>query len=170
MATLMDHAKQDSRASDTATITINAAFMQEIKEASDELWQLLRMVRHLCDQPISIRMHAKRTVDMLEQVVDQLALSFSLEGYYGYFEDPADVDPRLSERATKLRDEHEMMYLDMCGIVDRAERLLDQHRWASLTRHVALRFPAFYEQLKAHEAREEALMWEAFGDDIGVGD
>lgn len=142
----------------TTPVTINAAFMQEIKEGSEELWQLLREIRHLRSHPLSIRLHPRRSVMLLQQLQDQLGLYFTLEEYYGYFENPAVADSFLSEQASALRDQHQAMYLDICAIVDRAERLLDQRRLASLTHHIAIRVDAFYEQLQAHEAAEQNLL------------
>jgi len=153
-----------------SAITINVAFLQEIKEASEELWKLLGKIQELRARPISIHMHPRQVVDLLEQLQDQLALYFTLEEYYGYFEDPVEVDPRLSERAHALRMEHQTLYLEICAIVERAERLLDQRKLASLTRHIVLRFGAFNEQLRAHEAHEDELILESLEDDIGVGD
>jgi len=153
-----------------STLTVNVAFLREIKEASEELWQLLDNLKSLRMRPISIHMHPRHAVELLEQLQDQLALYFTLEEYYGYFKDPMEVDPRLSERADALRTEHQTLYLDLCGIVDRAERLLDQRKLASLTRHIVLRFGAFHEQLKSHETREDELIIESLDDDIGVGD
>lgn len=163
---------KDSAATTTtaAQVTINSAFMQEIKEASGELWALIDKAGELRSHPWLIRDHPKHAVDLLAQLQDQLALYFSLEEYYGYFEGPASVEPRFSERAAALREEHCTIYLDMCSIIDRAETLLDQDRLASLTRYIIVRLDAFCAQLKAHETREQDLLLEAFDDDIGVGD
>ncbi len=141
-----------------AAVTINAAFLREIKEGSGELWQLVQRLRELCSHPISIHLHPKQAVELLEQLQDQLALYFSLEEYYGYFDDPISVAPWFSQRADTLRTEHQTLYLDLGAIVERAERMLDQKRIAALTRHIVLRFGAFCEQLKAHEQREEELI------------
>lgn len=148
-----------------APITINSAFMQEIKEASGELWALLDKLSDLRTRPWLIRDHPKRAVDLLARLQDQLALYFTLEEHYGYFESPASVDPQISEEAAALREEHATLYLDICAILDRAERLLDQHRLASLTRHMVVRVEAFCAQLKAHESREQAMLLEVLNDD-----
>lgn len=145
-------------------VTVNAAFMREIKEASEELWQSLHEMTYLCSHPLSIRMHPKRSVELLEELQDQLGMYFTLEEYYGYFEGPASVDLHFSDRVSALRAQHQTMYLDICAIVDRAERLLDQRRLASLTHHIAVRVAAFYEQLMAHEADEQNLLLGANGE------
>lgn len=159
-----------AKAVPVASVTINSAFMQEIKEASGELWALIDKVDEMRSHPWLICDHPRHAVDLVSQLQDQLALYFSLEEYYGYFEGPASVEPRFSERAGALREEHRTLYLDMCSIIDRAERLVDEDRLASLTRHIVVRLDAFCAQLKAHETREQDMLLEAFDDDIGVGD
>src|SRR5262249_12337308 len=37
----------------TRTVTVNAAFLQEIKEVNQELWQRLEEMRHRCQRPIA---------------------------------------------------------------------------------------------------------------------
>jgi hypothetical protein len=162
--TSMKATRRASRGLAKPLITVNAAFMHEIKEASGELWQILGELTNLCSHPLSTRLHPQRAVELLQQLQDQLGLYFTLEEYYGYFESPAFVDPRFSERASALRAQHQSMYLDICAIVDRAERLLDQRRFASLTHHIAVRVDSFYEQLKAHEAAEQNLLQSANGE------
>ena len=150
-----------------ARVTINSAFMQEIKEASGELWALLDRLAEFGSHPWLVRDHPKFAVDLVAQLQDQLALYFSLEEHYGYFEGPASVEPQFSEQATSLREEHRTMYLDICAILDRAERLLDQHRLASLTQHIVVRLDAFCAQLKAHEKREQEMLLKVLDDGRG---
>ena len=143
----------------TATpLTVNAAFMQEIKEASEELWLLMRKLRHLCSHPQTICLHPRVAVALLQQLQDEIGLYFTLEEYYGYFESPAFVDPELDAQASDLRAQHQAIYVDLCAIVDRAERLLDERQLDALTRHIAVRVDAFFEQLKAHERNEQELL------------
>lgn len=149
---------EPAQSQSTSAVTINAAFLREIKEGSGELWQLVQRLRDLCSRPFSIHLHPKQAVELLEQLQDQLALYFSLEEYYGYFDDPISVAPWFGRQADSLRTEHQALYLDLGAIVERAERMLDQKRIAALTRHIVLRFGAFCEQLKAHEQREEELI------------
>src|SRR5262245_61954266 len=89
----------------TGTVTVNAAFLQEIKEVNQELWSLLADLRHRCQRPIAPG-HCRLLIDKLCQLRDQLALHFSLEEAYGYFEDPVEVAPQLSRQAEMLRSEH----------------------------------------------------------------
>src|SRR4051794_20392387 len=59
----------------TGTVTVNAAFLQEIKEVNQELWSLLADLRHRCQRPIAPS-QCRLLIDKLCQLRDQLALHF----------------------------------------------------------------------------------------------
>jgi hypothetical protein len=153
----------------TGTVTVNAAFMQEIKEVNQELWTLLRELRHRCQRPIAPA-QGRHLIDKLCQLRDQLALHFSLEEAYGYFDDPVDVAPQLSRQAEHLRGEHKELYTDLCDLVDRSERMFYDEQYAQLALWIGPEFLAFDERLREHEDRESELIMDAYTGDIGVGD
>jgi hypothetical protein len=153
-----------------SNVTINAAFLQDIKEANEQLWRLLHDLHEQCKTPFTIQIHPRRVVILIKHLLDQLAMHFSLEEAFGYFDDPISIAPHLCTRADELRADHQVLFLDLCAIVDQAESLLDHHQYRELTQLFVMRFDSFYEQLKAHEAAENDLMLEALDDDIGVGD
>jgi hypothetical protein len=153
----------------TGTVTVNAAFLQEIKEVNQELWSLLSELRHRCQRPLAPS-QCRLLIDKLCQLRDQLALHFALEEAYGYFEDPVYVAPRLSRQAEQLRDEHKGLYLDLCELVDRAERMFYDEQHAALALWIGPEFLEFDARLRDHESRENELIFEAYDEDIGVGD
>lgn len=153
----------------TGTVTVNAAFLEEIKEVNTELWQLLCDLSHRCQRPIAPG-SCRTLIDKLCQFRDQLALHFALEEAYGYFEDPVDVAPQLSRQADQLRAEHKGLYLDVCDLVDRAERMFYDEQHAALALWIGPEFLAFERKLREHEEREKELICEAYDSDIGVGD
>ena len=153
----------------TSTVTVNAAFLQEIKEVNQELWQLLADLRHRCQRPIAPG-SCRTLVDKLCELRDQLALHFALEEAYGYFEDPVDVAPQLCRAANALRSEHQQLYGQLSSIVDRAERLFYDDRPAALAVWLGPEFLDFDARLRQHEERENDLILEAYDGDIGVGE
>lgn len=153
----------------TGTVTINAAFLQEIKEVHQELWALLAELRHRCQRPIAPGA-CRLLLDRLGLLRDQLALHFSLEEAYGYFQDPVDVAPRLCQQAEQLRNEHRGLYLDFCDLIERAERMFYDEQPAALALWIGPEFLAFDERLRRHEERENELITEAYQADLGVGD
>jgi len=154
----------------THTVTVNAAFLQEIKQDNVELRDLLQTIsgRLLRRRPrVS---DARDLVELLVRLRDQLAMHFALEEAFGYFENAVDIAPRLCERAAELRTEHDLFFRDICGMCEQAEQLLYHEASPRTLRQVATRYAAFYDGLQQHEARENELIMEAFDDDIGVGD
>lgn len=151
----------------TGTITVNAAFLQEIKEVNQELWQLLAAVRVRCSAHALSSHQTHGMVVLLQELRDQLALHFALEEAYGYFEEPCDAAPQLCERADLLRAEHKDLYLDLCQIADQAEAFLTAREHALLAQWLPPRFQSFDIRLKRHESRENALIMDAYDCDLG---
>jgi hypothetical protein len=152
----------------TATLTVNGAFLQEIKEASGELWQLLARVRRLCHWPISTRASAKLLVESLRQLLDEIGTYFTLEEAYGYFDDPLHVTPPLSRRAHDLRNQHRRLYRELGDIVEQAEQYLYDRKLSNLTTFTASRFDTFYQQFQDHEASEGELILQVYCHHVGA--
>src|SRR2546423_8419932 len=153
----------------TGTVTVNAAFLKEIKEIKRELWPLLAVLRLRGQRPFAPG-QCRLLIDKLCQFRDQLALHFSLEEAYGYFEGPLDVAPRLCGEAERLRAEHKELYMDFCDLIERAERMFYDEQHAALALWIGPEFLQFNQRLRGHEQRENELIMDAYDGDIGVGD
>ncbi len=154
----------------TATVTVNAAFLQEIKDVHQELWRAFTELQGICHDAQQIHERPRDVVELLIQLRDQLALHFSLEEAYGYFDDPIRVAPHLSESAKRLRDEHEVLYGTFATLTEDME---ERHRSGELPKssdELVERFSRYYTEMQSHEARENELILRAYDDDIGVGD
>jgi hypothetical protein len=152
-----------------STVTVNAAFLQEIKEVNQELWQLLANLREVCSSAMMVRQHTAQLVDMLTELRDQLALHFALEEAFGYFEDPVYAPHFLAERASQLRSEHRRLYLHSNRLADEAEQLQFEGNFAEIVTLIPLRFADLDRELLDHESRENELIMNQF-DELGVGD
>ena len=104
------------------TITVNAAFLREVKEDNAHLRELLTAVANVLAEPLPRRIRPKALAELLGRLRDQLATHFSLEEFFGYFDDALDVAPHLSERADVLRAEHGELFMQLCGIVEQCEK------------------------------------------------
>src|SRR6185295_2152678 len=111
--------------------TVNPAFLQEIKEVNQELWESFADLRHRCSRPLGPGM-CRHLVDWLSELRDQLALHFALEEAYGYFDEPLEVAPQLGEKAERLRGEHRDLYSEFSDLVDRAEKMFFAGQLAAL--------------------------------------
>lgn len=154
----------------TRTVTVNAAFLREIKEDNRELKELLDWgVEHLRPgRPPELP--PSRVARTLGRLCDRLAMHFALEEAYGYFEDALDTAPRLSERADQLRCQHSTLFEMARQLADNADQLLHDRAPAARFVGVANAFVEFHAAFRQHEAEEEALMLDAFNNDIGCGD
>jgi hypothetical protein len=157
-------------ANTTSTVTVNAAFLKEIKDVNQDLWQIVSELGEVTRNPYLVRSRRYQFVGMLEDLRDHLALHFALEEAYGYFDEPLQVDPRLCLRAKALRAQHRDLYLQSCDLIDRAMQLHDGHNVRELARTLVAEYAAFAAQLNDHEQAENALIQEEWDVDIGVGD
>lgn len=158
------------------TLTVNAAFLQEIKDENRELRQLL----HDCDAALGKCTSAgagsaaadgpldpKLALDLLMRLRNQLSLHFSLEETYGYFDDAVQVTPQLADRALKLRGQHSDLFLSFCALVERAEQTSKDGQGI---RDIAEQFADFHARFQEHESRETELIVEVLNEEIGCGD
>ena len=157
-----------SSATVTGTVTVNAAFFQEIKEVNQELWNLLADVRQRIERPLGAG-QCRALLERLCRLRDQVALHFALEEAYGYFEDPEFVAPNLGHEAEKLRAEHKDIYLRLCRLQELAEKWYYANETITLARCVGPAFRDFDRRLREHEERENDLIFDMLGD-TGVGD
>jgi hypothetical protein len=154
----------------TGSTAINAAFLQEIKDDNHELRQLLADATALLLPGRLIHIEPRALADVLTKLRDRLAMHFSLEEAFGYFDDAVSIAPRLSKRADTLRCEHRQLFVEFCALVEAAERLLYHEAPRRGARLISDAFAAFHARLRRHEQAEGELIMQAFVDDIGVGD
>ena len=83
----------------TRGLTINAAFLKDIKDDNRDLKNLLDKILPLAQHPQTAANHWPELIGLFSDLCDQLALHFSLEEAYGYFEDAVGSAPQLSSSA-----------------------------------------------------------------------
>jgi hypothetical protein len=153
------------------TVAINAAFLQEIKLDNTALRGLLESLRRSVGQSWSKQAQAARFTMLLGELRDQLAVHFTLEEAFGYFEDAIEQAPRLCEKAHALREQHAELFTELCLLVeeaaDSAASKIPLQRWSH---RLIVAFRRFDRRLRQHEHEENELILAAFDDDIGVGD
>ncbi|MCE9548736.1 MAG: hemerythrin domain-containing protein [Planctomycetia bacterium] len=152
------------------TVTVNAAFLQEIKEDNQQLRELLHATREFCTNCRGEPADPRTIAELFESLRDQLALHFTLEDAYGYFEDALAESPRLCEHAHLLRDQHATLFVAIRDLAEQADCL--RYGRPSVRQLLALAdaFLEFDRHLREHEEAEDELIMAAFEDDIGVGD
>jgi hypothetical protein len=142
------------------TTMINAAFLQEVKEANVELWDTIHGLRQLIEGASSSADNARRLVTLLGQLRDQLAFAFSLEEAYGFIEGCRGIAPRIAQRAQLAKQQHRELYLlihELCETAEEAQYRGVADREFSELLAAAADFDA---QFRAHEQLESELMTE----------
>ena len=159
-----------STAALTRTVTVNAAFLQEIKEVHQELWGLLSQCACFEAPGYAAWRPWIEYVNSLRDLRDKLALHFALEEAFGYFEDPICVSPQVAQRAANLRAEHTALYVDISALVEQADDLMYERHLEHLLQTIPPGFARFHQRLQEHEDNERELIQAAFSVDLGEGD
>ena len=152
----------------TRRLTVNAAFLKDIKDDNRDLKCLLDRIVPLATHPQTARNHWNELVDLFASLRDQLALHFSLEEAYGYFEDAIVSAPQLSTEAEMLRSQHPHLFQRICRLADKSGEISSEN-----SDHVSRflhDFQNFRSEFEKHEEQELKLILDALDDDIGVGD
>lgn len=152
------------------TVTINAAFLQEIKEDNRLLKGQLDELETVTQPRRMPHPHPRQLAAMLSDFRDRLAMHFALEEAYGYFDEPIDAAPRLSEAAEELRAEHPQLFDALCTLVERLSQVVYHESGSPRYRYVLRDIRRFLNRFTIHERRETDLIMQALCDDIGVGD
>jgi hypothetical protein len=159
-----------------AGVTINVAFLQEIKSDFGFRDLLNRTYQRLSPDNLSSGMSgpdsvsARQAAEMLIELRDELKTYFALEEFYGYFQKSAIDNPSVSLQAMDLQDEHTKLFVQLGQIVERAEKIVYQEPGSESLNEVALELESFCIDLASHEQSEMDLMMRLCNEDIGVGD
>ena len=152
----------------TRRLTINAAFLKDIKDDNRDLKVLLDRINPLAEHHQTAINHWLELVELCAQLRDQLALHFSLEEAYGYFDEAIVTAPQLSTTAECLRSQHPKLF---ARIRDLADSILEvSSESAEQVAGFLGDFQRFREAFEQHEEAELKLILAALDDDIGVGD
>jgi iron-sulfur cluster repair protein YtfE (RIC family) len=150
-------------------LTINAAFLKDIKDDNRVLKQLMERIIPLVEHPQVATNHWQELVGLLADLRDQLAMHFALEEAYGYFDDAVVTAPQLSLAAECLKDQHPRLFERIRHLADRAGAVRPDDG-SEPVRKVLADFTHFRAEFEKHEEEEFRLIFDALENDLGVGD
>lgn len=145
--------------SPSATLVVNPAFLQEIKESNPDLDHTLRDLRQLLQLsrgcPNEVCNKLARSLDDLRE---HLSLQFSLEEAYGYLVMGDAPSRLLSEMACRTQSQHGLLYMQLSDLAEQAEEL--QYRGVEVDQLQQLleRTREFDSEFRAHERAELDLI------------
>tara|TARA_R110002095_G_scaffold76879_3_gene65805 strand:+ start:2224 stop:2739 length:516 start_codon:yes stop_codon:yes gene_type:complete len=139
-------------------VTINAAFLKEIKDDNLNLYSLLENLRSfwLVNDPLVL--NPEWFSALVNQLRDQLAIHFALEETFGYFDHPVIFDVFLSEEAKRLKDQHVELYLEINLIAEKSEEMLYPDFNETSYTTLVNQFKKFYQSFQQHEVAEFDLI------------
>ena len=152
----------------TRRLTVNAAFLKDIKDDSQDLKMLLDQIIPLTCHQQTAANHWPELMALMSELRDQLALHFSLEEAYGYFDDAVVSSPQLSVTAEVLRSEHPFLFAVIRDLADQVSEVCsDRPEQVNL---FIQQFDSFRRMFEKHEENELELILESLDDDLGAGD
>ena len=179
MSTWLSEKEFRQSGAESAGVTINVAFLQEIK-SDFGFRDLLNTVyfqlkpgaaRTIVDGDPEQRISPRVAAEMLGELRDGLETYFALEEFYGYFEQSAVQNPCVSQKALGLQSEHEALFLKLNQIVETVQQIVYHEAGPEITMdQVAEELESFCIQLAHHEQAEMDLMMRLCNEDFGVGD
>ena len=151
-------------ATSTKTLSVNAAFLQDIKDNNPDLWLTFNQLRAIChDSSDGCRLHSLiDTARLLSHTLDALrthiGLQFSLEESYGYIELPAHADVTNERQIESVLSQHCTLYLMISDLAEQAQEL--QYRGAEPEQLTQLIQSAqhFDTEFQRHECDENKLI------------
>lgn len=152
----------------TRRMTVNAAFLKDIKDDNRDLKLLLDRILPLVEHPQTASNHWQELIDLFAGLRDQLALHFALEEAYGYFDDAIVTAPRLSATAECLRGQHASLFERIRNLADKSSEI--RNDGGEQVGRLLAEFHEFRTQFEQHEEAELKLILGALEDDIGGGD
>lgn len=166
--TLLSELGRSSQTTSASRVTVNAAFLKEIKDDNRQLKSMWDKVTPMLSHAQTAKNHWAELVDALSELRDQLAMHFSLEEAFGYFDEAIDIAPRFSMMAVSLRSEHATLFAAARDLADSILEI-DGEQLDAVVDFVT-RFNHFRRDFERHEEAELRLILASFDDDLGDGD
>lgn len=102
-------------------VTINAAFLQEVKEANSQLWETQYSLRTIAQQKSVSEPEIHAWVAKLTDFRRQLSTEFALEETYGYISSAQHQHIKVGVDPSVTLKQHRELYLQLLEVCERVE-------------------------------------------------
>ncbi|MEM6980379.1 MAG: hemerythrin domain-containing protein [Planctomycetota bacterium] len=166
----------------TRRLTVNAAFLKDIKDDNRDLKMLIQRLKRLTHPREVAGNHWAELLRLMGDFRDQLAMHFGLEEAYGYFDAAIDTEPERSVLAESLRMQHRDLFEQARHLAEQAEKSRVNTPAESETiegqtpeltpsqERLLDRLQALMDDFEQHEEAELNLILDSLDQDLGVGD
>lgn len=156
---------------ESAGVTINVAFLQEIKTDYGFRDLLNQIYAKLNPHDPDDKITPNAAANLLCDLRDEMETYFALEEFYGYFGQSAVNNPCVNQKAVELRSEHQTLFKQLTDIVETTQQIAFEELGPDTTMlSVCVEFEQLCMNLADHEQAEMDLMMRLCNEDIGVGD
>ena len=149
--------------SSTSLMSVNPAFLQEIKDSNLDYFESIRRIRHICHSSDDPPEACRTLVKALDHLRDVVALQFSLEESYGYMivgdlRDFGTTETPITRQSAACHCEHRNLYIQLSELAELAQEL--QYRGVEQSTFIDLCSQVSYyaDQLMNHERGEAELI------------
>ena len=171
MSTWLSEKEFRQSGAESAGVTINVAFLQEIKTDFGFRDLLNEVYSKLKPHDPEERVAPNVAANLLCDLRDEMETYFALEEFYGYFGQSAISNPCVNKKAIDLRSEHETLFINLSDLIERTQQIVYHEAGPEATmQDVADGFEQLCMDLADHEQAEMDLMMRLCNEDIGVGD
>lgn len=140
------------------TLTINPAFLQEIKDSNLTLWKTVERLSMACRESREPNAVLGLLVPLLGELRDALALEFALEESYGYIEVPSAAAPANHHLLQDIHSQHCRLFLRITELAERAEEMQFRGMLSEELPRLVNEIGAFELEFKDHERMEADLI------------
>ena len=171
MSTWLSEKEFRQSGAESAGVTINVAFLQEIKSDFSFRSVLNEVYSKFRPAPQSKKLSPRVAAELLGDLRDELETYFALEEFYGYFNKSAINNPCVNQKAVELQTEHEKLFVKLNQLIEKTQQIVYHESGPEITLdHVADGLEDFCIALARHEHAEMDLMMRLCNEDFGVGD
>jgi hypothetical protein len=152
-----------------ATWTINRAFLQELKDANADYWQLFADVEKFAtdspDSPQFSALYGQEEVNLgnflllLRRLKTEMAKQFLLEETYGYMQTPTMHSATFTATVEQAYKQHQSLFLLAAEICESAERGEFQGKLDEQFPHLISELQRLYRLWNEHEQLERKLIY-----------
>lgn len=171
MSTWLSEKEFRQSGAESAGVTINVAFLQEIK--TDFSFRSVLNEVYFKFRPVaeSEKLSPRVAAELLGDLRDELETYFALEEFYGYFNQSAVNNPCVNQKAIDLQSEHEKLFVQLNHLVEKTQQIVYHEIGPEVTlEQIADELEEFCVALADHEQSEMDLMMRLCNEDFGVGD
>jgi len=144
-------------------LTINAAFLQEIKEACSPLWERVYQLRESALNGLPLSVDVNHWVSQLTDLRAQLVNAFSLEETYGYITSASRPLAGVPFDPSEVRAQHAELYMQLSELCEQVEEAQYRGTIVRDFSNYSVAFSSFADALQCHEQNEARLIEHGLG-------